>query len=985
MKKQFLLIFFFYLCFQQIFSQSYSFKTYSIAEGLAQTQVKAITEDQNGYLWLGTLGGLSRFNGESFQNFSTEDGLFNNRVTALFSHNEKLWIGHLGGVSLYENGKIKSWKLDAKNKNTTISKIIYFKDKLIIASNGNGLYYLKNDKLVNINLGSEDANRVRDLRIIKDKLFIATRDGLILTIDNKIFKKLNNTLSLNLTGLSEKGEFLILTNTDGEFYEYNTRKNSFKLIIKLDEELYLYSTFVDKNNTIWSTTNSGLIFKESNKKIKQIDEKLGLPFNALNCVYEDKNGTIWIGSDGKGLFRFGGTNFVYYDQKNNISSNLIISSLELNKNQYIFGSYDNGLISKKNEFFTNLSSEKSRIWASLKENSNSFYLGTDDGILLVENGKIKSIQDDNLAQKTTCFYRENSSKIYAGGVAGISEIADGKINLLSKDFNQSKVGTIRNIIKFQNKLICAADGGLFEFKNGKFEYFLNHKTTVFSLVIDKNNLLWIGGESGLLYSDGKTTNKVFLSDQPASNFINFLNYNNQHIFVGTNNGLYLLSDLQKNGSFKKTRFGIEDGLINLETNINSSLFDSEGNLWFGSAEGLVCFFFKNYENNSNSTNIPFVNINKIKINFQDINYNEYALSFAKNGIPSGLILPPNKNNLLIEIDGVLLKNYSSIKYQYWLEGFDDTWVPAFSSPLISLSNLPSGEYKLHIRAKNDFDIYSKHQTIIIKIKPYFYKTWWFISLMIFLIGLMVYAIFKIRINLEKDKRYKESLEFKNKLISLEQQSLNASMNRHFIFNSLNSIQYFINTQDKYSANKYLTNFAKLIRKNLDSSSENNNHIFLNQEIERLELYLSLESMRFKDRFEYKINTGDIDLESIEVPAMLFQPFVENSIIHGILPNENKKGLITINLTIVNENKISKLLVSIEDNGVGIEKSLEKKADFGGDHKSQGMEITQKRISLLNKLSRHDFELEGPFQLYDENRLIKGTRVLIKIPLKNLVD
>jgi sensor histidine kinase YesM len=207
------------------------------------------------------------------------------------------------------------------------------------------------------------------------------------------------------------------------------------------------------------------------------------------------------------------------------------------------------------------------------------------------------------------------------------------------------------------------------------------------------------------------------------------------------------------------------------------------------------------------------------------------------------------------------------------------------------------------------------------------------------------------------------------------------MNRHFIFNSLNSIQYFINSQDKYSANKYLTSFAKLIRKNLDSSSENNNQVLLSEEVERLELYLSLEAMRFKDKFEYSITSNDVDLESIEVPAMLFQPFVENSIIHGILPNESKKG--KIHIEILEKNNM--LHVIIEDDGIGIETSITKKGNLGGDHKSQGMEITAKRIDLLNKLSRQDYELDGPHQILDENSLIKGTRVLIKIPLENLAD
>ena len=225
------------------------------------------------------------------------------------------------------------------------------------------------------------------------------------------------------------------------------------------------------------------------------------------------------------------------------------------------------------------------------------------------------------------------------------------------------------------------------------------------------------------------------------------------------------------------------------------------------------------------------------------------------------------------------------------------------------------------------------------------------------------------------------LAYKSKLMSLEQKSLNASMNRHFIFNSLNSIQYFINSQDRLSANRYLTNFAKLIRKNLDATNESGNMVTLAQEIEGLDLYLSLEAMRFKGRFEYQINTNHIDLESIVIPAMLLQPFIENAIIHGVLPNENIKGKIEVTLT--SERNI--LTIQIDDNGIGIKNSLRLKELVVGDHKSQGMEITAKRIDLIKKISNKGFEIIGPFQVGGIDSQVSGTRVLLKIPFESLVD
>ena len=419
-------------------------------------------------------------------------------------------------------------------------------------------------------------------------------------------------------------------------------------------------------------------------------------------------------------------------------------------------------------------------------------------------------------------------------------------------------------------------------------------------------------------------------------------------------------------------------MINLETNYNSGYFDRSGNFWFGTAEGLMHIDLSSSKILAQESK-PYLQIKSIKLNFQDVNYSKYSNKFSTEGIPLELVLPPSKNNLILELDGITLKHHKNLKYEYWLKGSNKFWSPAFSSPFITLSNLPSGDYQLHVRAKNGMGIYSQEFVMNITIKPYFYKTWWFFMLNGLILALSIYGFLKFRINREREKQYNETLEVKTKLLTLEQQSLNASMNRHFIFNSLNSIQYFINTEDRRSANKYLTNFAKLIRKNLDSSSEENNLVSLSQEIERLELYLSLESMRFKDRFDYSIETNDIDLENINVPSMLFQPFIENCIIHGILPLTDQKGHISIRMT----TESNALNVLIEDNGVGIENSLSQKSIVEGDHKSKGMQITTKRIGLLKKLSHQEYELEGPYQYESSDRLINGTRVLIKIPLENL--
>ena len=138
-------------------------------------------------------------------------------------------------------------------------------------------------------------------------------------------------------------------------------------------------------------------------------------------------------------------------------------------------------------------------------------------------------------------------------------------------------------------------------------------------------------------------------------------------------------------------------------------------------------------------------------------------------------------------------------------------------------------------------------------------------------------------------------------------------------------------------------------------------------------------MRFKDKFDYTIETNNVDLESFLIPAMMIQPFVENSIIHGILPKNDSQGKIKIEVKEIGDY----LSIKIIDNGIGIEKSISQKHDYDGDHRSQGMEITVKRIDLIQKISGREMELSGPNQLQDENGQIMGTIVEIKISLNNL--
>ncbi|MBE9484863.1 MAG: tetratricopeptide repeat protein [Bacteroidetes bacterium] len=223
-------------------------------------------------------------------------------------------------------------------------------------------------------------------------------------------------------------------------------------------------------------------------------------------------------------------------------------------------------------------------------------------------------------------------------------------------------------------------------------------------------------------------------------------------------------------------------------------------------------------------------------------------------------------------------------------------------------------------------------------------------------------------------RSRQRLEDMNHRISaLTQKNLRTQMNPHFIFNTLNSIQYYVFQNDRIASNNYLTKFAKLIRKTL----ENSEHpaIPIDEEIDALELYLELESLRFKEKFDWKIEIDEeIDTYMYKIPTMLIQPFVENAIGHGLMHKEGK-GYVHIGM------KLDKncILCSIEDNGIGREKAMEIKNNKKENHRSLGTSITESRLKLVNSLYGKEMRVDYT-DMKDDNGEACGTRVEICIPI-----
>jgi len=461
---------------------------------------------------------------------------------------------------------------------------------------------------------------------------------------------------------------------------------------------------------------------------------------------------------------------------------------------------------------------------------------------------------------------------------------------------------------------------------GVLKYVINDVQESFTTVAFQasTNTLYAANYKGLYYSKNNQLNKhdIITDSIQASD----IEINNSTVIVSTqNHGIYWLN----NGSIVN-QLTTQDGLLS-----NRIIkIEKDGNLlYILSDKGFQVL-------NLNSLKLKNLGmqegVNNTPISDFDFN-NTHLLFLEKDGFywvskrkihDKDIIQPFAVDSILMngkQVDTSTMKTFSyqdnefklsihfsdyikaqEAYYTYQLVGFDkneNVMVPTTNE--IFYQSLPPGNYHfklaLHYR-QNQPQIFSYQFEIL----PPFWQRWWFILLVLIGIILIFYVILRQKLKVQAKKS-----AMINELNTAKLAAIQSQMNPHFIFNALNSIQHLVIEGDSKQAYNYITQFSNLVRKTLDYSEKES--ISLVQEIELITIYLKLESLRFGEDFEYSINQKDI--QDIDVPPMLIQPFIENAIVHGLLHKRGTK-ILKIDLEI----KEGILYCEVKDNGIGRDES-----------------------------------------------------------------
>ncbi|MEZ5040677.1 MAG: histidine kinase [Saprospiraceae bacterium] len=342
--------------------------------------------------------------------------------------------------------------------------------------------------------------------------------------------------------------------------------------------------------------------------------------------------------------------------------------------------------------------------------------------------------------------------------------------------------------------------------------------------------------------------------------------------------------------------------------------------------------------------------------------------------PDSVYLSYKQNFFSFELSAIGYNLPEQITYRYKLDGFEEEWQDGTKRRFAAYTNVPGGDYQFLVEAINNEGLSLGEPSVTyLHVSTVWYKKNWFWALLLFTLSGLGYLAYQYKIGqVRKEERLRS--DYEGKLADVELSALRAQMNPHFIFNALNSIEYFIISNEPERASDYLNRFSRLIRLILQNSK--NKTVPLKDDLEALRLYIEVESMRFDNLFDYEVKTEiGLDLENTFVPPMLLQPYVENAIWHGLMQKTGSKGKLDL---IIHRNN-GHLICLIEDNGIGREAAVQLKSKSATRRKSYGMKITSERLTMLNKVAGANASVQV-YDLKDEKGIAVGTRVELAIPL-----
>lgn len=936
------------------YSQDISYQHFTIENGLPSNHVYDIYQDDDGFMWFATENGLSRYDGSDFKNYTILDGLPDTEILNFFEDTKKrVWLITFNGKMGYlKDGKFYN------SKNTPFLKSIFFDDLITnVEEDKDGvIHFLSGNTVLQLN----NQNSISKIKLkMSCRNLMKDKQGVIYYIPSNNFSTYYVLHSSNQEEVKidfdkfDKENLLKLVYTQrltiANIFDWSKQEAA-----KVNESRE--SFFLRQKNNLWLFgSNIPLQVIELNGDNIKSTRILNNIQVSIGIIDRDNN--LWFGSAfGNGVYKLNPSISEVYKAGEHLEGNLL------------------------NSFF-------------IDKSNGTIYCGTNDGFVnIISNNKIESKRIE--VHELGISRIRSIGKGKFGNIWVVNDAFLGQLNRNLSLGNQVVRGSPKSlhINTENNQAFLSTSKGCYQFRydeNGIIEANKIFDKRSMYIHIDSDSTIWIGTNRGLYFSKSYNLDKPFFEKIEVNAPITNINNIDSTLLVATK-GEGILSI--KNGKLK--RITTDDGLA---SNLVRSIFvHDDKTIWISTNEGLskmqyhdgtnFSFVTLNEKNGLLSDNVLdfdimdstlFVlcpqGISKLNLNEIDAAENAPQIKIEQvlvNNIPlekdSISTLSYQQNNITIDFSGIYFSNRKNLDYTYKLKGYHQDWQRTKSNNLV-FEQLPPGKYTLELFASINNNKNTRIEKLSFEIIPAFYQ-----RRAVQLLGLILGSVLLFYLTRRRFEKEREKSKIENRLLQLEQIALQSQMNPHFIKNSLGAIQHLMIKKDIRSANKYLIVFGELITQLLKQSDQS--MIKISDEIQILELYLSIEKLRFDNNFEYSIKCDSEEILDRKIPSMMIQPLAENSILHGFRDLGNKRqNELKIYLT----PKDDYIICLVEDNGEGFNPYKAYKTIFT---KKEGIALNniKERISLLSTKNP-----KTSFDILRSNNT--GTSIQLCLPIKEDYD
>jgi ligand-binding sensor domain-containing protein len=808
------------------------------------------------------------------------------------------------------------------------------------------------------------------------KLMLFDQDSLF-TLDNGLIqlvsvkpglRHLNNSLYRSESNNGE-AEFFILRNNDLEKLSNNKK---FTLQTEEGETEFASKTVSDSLDNSVTLFDSYLRIRNGN--MAEVFSLQGdLDVNHIGSIYIAPNGIVWLGTSSNGLLMFYPKTFktIQSDARKNKNGFMVYQSQDSTiwfdePCEALFAVKPDQAIEK---FHIDLCS-----WTMVQDSSRTIWIGQYRGLCKFNNQLTNTgfvpYHNDLDGKYTYSLFKRRDETILVGTNEGIFYLKGDSLFTVK---SSEKIGKVYSFYEdLSGTLLACSDQGLIVLDTHKIYRVYSEKdglptNDIRSIYQDEDLNYWIGTSQKGLCCYNSTSGLIQLPTEDGRlnrNVWCIIEDELGYFWMNSNQGIYRVSRLEllefikgKQPGFSSQHFTNADGLENSEGNSrtqNRAFKSYTGDIWFSMISGPA---FIDPTILKNKPRHHAIIIDEVFIDKKKVNPN------------SKINIGPDQSQIQVSFSHPVFTHASHLDYYYKIDGLDDRWFEVGRSRLMTFSELPAGDFTLRIK-----QIGSENETAMdFTVEVHFWETELFKIFLVFFITSFIFLI-GFRIWQKNRKGQAEIKRMSFDLKSLELRALQSQMNPHFIFNCLSSIQSLFILGDLNRANEYMSQFSALLRLILEHAQKR--LVTLKEDLDMFNIYVPLERMQFDKPFEFKLEVQDgIDPERYYIPTMVTHTFIENAIKHGLKPLKERDGKLSIYVSKNEKN----LILAIKDNGIGYERSLLTKKINKSKHKSRGLQITNRRIDLLNLLSDLNIQVTS-FDLKDEHNKPCGTEVRLMFPI-----